>query len=237
MASNPLDVVAQFRNQQLGALTTGTGDISGNRDTPQLSSFASSPDIALTGGEQAATNLSRAVSPVATANSGVGYQNRLLSSAIEAKRKAPAPKPSAGNMSSAGNAYRPDGTLSASRNAAVSDASSYLGSRYVLGGTTRQGIDCSGLVQMVYRKLGINSVHNAAWQGANIPGVRTAVNNLRAGDIVAWKDGSHIAIYAGNGYIIQAANPNQGVIKSRLDQQVGYNPNGVYGIALRLPGE
>lgn len=242
MPSNPLDMVQQFRNKNLGALTTGTGSVTGQRTDPNQSLLpVDAPNVALTAGEQVASNLSKASSPVTTRNSSMNYQNSMLTSALQAKRAAAAkatPAPSAGgNMASAGNAYKADGTLSASRNSAVADASSYLGSRYVLGGTSYKGIDCSGLVQMVYRKLGIDSRHNAAWQGANIPGVRTSVNNLRAGDIVAWKDGSHIAIYAGNGYIIQAANPNQGVIKSRLDQQVGYNPNGVYGIALRLPGE
>lgn len=137
-----------------------------------------------------------------------------------------------GSMANVGRAYTPNGSLSASRNRVMQLASGYLGSPYVLGGTTTRGIDCSGLVMMVYNQLGYNiTQHSSSWQGRNIPGVRTSIANLRPGDIVAWKDGSHIAIYAGNGQIIEAANPRVGTRLGRIwsDQ--------VYGIALRLPGE
>lgn len=85
----------------------------------------------------------------------------------------------------------------------------------------------------VYDKYGfgkyLNS-HLAGHQAKAIPGVRTAVRNLRPGDIVAWSDGSHIAIYAGNGMIIAAAAPGEGV---------KYQPvwGNCYGIHLTLPGD
>lgn len=132
-----------------------------------------------------------------------------------------------------GRAYTPDGRLSASRNRALQLASSYLGTRYQLGGTTYKGIDCSGLVMMVYGQLGYKLSHSASAQGRNIPGVRTSLSNLRPGDLVAWKDGSHIAIYAGNGMIIEAANPRVGTVRRKLWAPA----SAVYGIALRLPGE
>lgn len=139
-----------------------------------------------------------------------------------------------GDINAAGRAYKADGSLSDSRNALLKDASSYIGTDYVLGGRTKQGIDCSGLVMAVYNKLGFKiSQHSAGWQGKNIPGVRTSVKNLRPGDIVAWKDGSHIAIYAGNGEIIEAANTRVGTVRRKL----WASPDKVYGIALRLPGE
>jgi len=74
--------------------------------------------------------------------------------------------------------------------------------------------------------------HSAGWQGRNIPGVRTAVSNLQPGDIVAWKDGSHIAIYAGNGYIIDAASRT-----GTTTRKLWTSTDNVYGIALRLPEE
>lgn len=142
--------------------------------------------------------------------------------------------PKYGDMGLAGNAYTNDGSLSRSRNRLLKNASSYIGDPYVLGGTTHQGIDCSGLVMSVYNKLGFKiTQHDAEWQGENIPGVRTSVNNLRPGDLVAWKDGSHIAIYAGNGEIIEAANTRVGTVKRKL----WANPKDVVGIAVRLPGE
>lgn len=125
------------------------------------------------------------------------------------------------------------GELSSSRQQVLKDTSSYAGTRYQLGGTTARGIDCSGLVMSVYNKAGFDiSQHSAGWQGRNIPGVRTAVNNLQPGDIVAWKDGSHIAIYAGNGMIWDAASRTGTSMRQLWAPQ-----SAVYGIKLRFPGE
>lgn len=89
---------------------------------------------------------------------------------------------------------------------------------------------------MVYDQFGygkyLNS-HLAGHQAAAIPGVRTTLDKLRPGDLVAWRDGSHIAIWAGNGQIIEAANERVGTVRRRL----WASPSQVFGIALRLPGE
>jgi peptidoglycan DL-endopeptidase CwlO len=131
------------------------------------------------------------------------------------------------------NVYNPDGTLDSSRSKALGLASQLIGKTpYVFGGSSAKGIDCSGLVQYVYNQLGYKiTQHSAGWEGKNIPGVRTTIDKLRPGDLVAWKDGSHIAIYAGNGRIIEAAHPGTTV------RVHGLWSNAVYGIALRLPGE
>lgn len=127
--------------------------------------------------------------------------------------------------------YQNDGNLDAARNQVLKTATSYLGTRYQLGGTSHQAIDCSGLVMAVYAQMGFNNLpHNARIQG-QIMGQRTSVANLRPGDLVAWNDGSHIAIYAGNGQIIEAANPRVGTVRRKLWS------NAVYGVRLRLPGE
>lgn len=134
---------------------------------------------------------------------------------------------------SVGYAYQPDGNLSESRQGLLRRTAGFAGAPYQLGGRTARGIDCSGLVMSVYNSMGFDvSRHSASWQGRNIPGVRTAVNNLRPGDLVAWKDGSHIAIYAGNGMIWDASR-NRGTSLRPL-----WAPQSqVYGIAVRLPGE
>lgn len=119
---------------------------------------------------------------------------------------------------------------SASRSKALQYASSLVGKTpYVWGGNSVKGTDCAGLVMMTYKQLGINI--DTDRQISHIPGVRTSVSNLRPGDLVAWKDGSHIAIYAGNGKIIEAAHPGTNVRVHNIWS------NAVYGIALRLPGE
>lgn len=125
------------------------------------------------------------------------------------------------------------GDLSSSRQEVLKDAASYAGTKYQLGGTTAKGIDCSGLVMAVYNKAGYDiTQHSAGWQGRNIPGVRTSVNNLQPGDLVAWQDGSHIAIYAGNGMIWDAASRT-----GTSYRKLWAGPSEVYGIKLRFPGE
>lgn len=127
--------------------------------------------------------------------------------------------------------WQGEGGLGTERNQIMSDAFSYIGDPYKLGGTTARGIDCSGLVMAVYDQFGfgkyLNS-HDAGVQGQEIPGVRTSVSNLQPGDLVAWNDGSHIAIYAGNGMIVAAATEGEGV---KLQPVWG----NVTGIHLNLP--
>ena len=130
-------------------------------------------------------------------------------------------------------AYSDSGDGSGIRQQIVNTAASYAGTPYKLGGTTATGIDCSGLVMAVYNKFGMDiSQHSAGWQGRNIPGVRTSIDNLKPGDIVAWKDGSHIAVYAGNGMIWDASRSRGTSLRS-----LWASPSQVYGIAIRLPGE
>lgn len=125
------------------------------------------------------------------------------------------------------------GDLSQSRQDVVRRTASYAGTPYQLGGRTAQGIDCSGLVMAVYNQAGFDiSQHSAGWQGRNIPGVRTATRNLEPGDIVAWKDGSHIAIYAGNGMIWDASRS-----KGTSMRKLWAPESAVYGIKLKFPGD
>jgi cell wall-associated NlpC family hydrolase len=141
----------------------------------------------------------------------------------------------AGNVGNVGGSgtinYTPNGALGAGRNRVLALASSYVGrTPYVFGGTSYSGIDCSGLVKAVYASAGYNLPHSAAAEG-RIMGQKTSIANLRPGDIVAWNDGSHIAIYAGNGQIIEAAHPGSNVRVHNIWS------NAVYGIRVSLPGD
>jgi len=125
------------------------------------------------------------------------------------------------------------GNVQGTRQEVLETAGEYIGSPYKLGGRTVKGIDCSGLVMAVYNQYGFDvSQHSVSWQGRNIPGARTAVSNLQPGDLVVWNDTSHIAIYAGNGMIIDASSSG-GTRQRRL----WTSPDNVYGIRLRFPGE
>lgn len=241
-AEMPASAIGQYVNQQVVPMTEQTASVEGSRNLYQQPITRESAQVAI----PKSTNGLQSVSDIAQQNSISNQKLLNQTRQIQAKKKAEQDAANTAPASGVNGAYDYSntgnanvGNLTGNRGKAIQLASSYLGNRYVMGGTSHQGIDCSGLVKVVYSQLGYNiPVHLASWQRDNIPGVRTNnINSLQPGDIVAWRDGSHIAVYAGNGYIIQAANPRQGVIKSLLTQQVGYTPNSVIGIKLQFPGE
>lgn len=93
--------------------------------------------------------------------------------------------------------------------ALLGTARSYLGVRYVYGGTSRSGIDCSAFVGAVMRRHGINLPRTSAAQSTR--GTYVARGSLRAGDLVFFRTGrssrvSHVGIYIGNGNMIHASS-------------------------------
>lgn len=88
--------------------------------------------------------------------------------------------------------------------AAVDGAKKYLGVPYLWGGTNpKKGLDCSGLVQLVYKELGVQLPRTAAQQakaGTAVP----SLDQARPGDLVVFRGGHHIGIYLGDGKMIHA---------------------------------
>jgi cell wall-associated NlpC family hydrolase len=110
---------------------------------------------------------------------------------------------------------------------AVQIANHLTGIPYRWGGASPQGgFDCSGLVQYVYRKLGVSLPHYAAGQYGR--GRHVARGSLRAGDLVFFSGLGHVGIYAGSGKFIHAPRSGTTVRWSRLSSHGGY-----YG-AIRL---
>ncbi|KRF37458.1 transglycosylase SLT domain-containing protein [Nocardioides sp. Soil805] len=95
----------------------------------------------------------------------------------------------------------------------VAKAREMVGLPYVWGGTDpERGVDCSGLVQSAYSAFGIELPRLSADQarsGTEVPSLAAA----RPGDLIAWDNSSrnvgadHIAIYLGNGQMIEAPRP------------------------------
>lgn len=105
-------------------------------------------------------------------------------------------------------------TASKTGSSVVSYAKQFLGCKYVYGGTTTSGFDCSGFTQFVYKHFGVTLNRTAAAQYSN----GTAVTNLQAGDLVMFgKSGiNHVGIYIGGNTFIHAANPSRGVTTDTL---------------------
>ncbi|HEY3298766.1 MAG TPA: NlpC/P60 family protein [Armatimonadota bacterium] len=94
----------------------------------------------------------------------------------------------------------------------IDHAVSWLGTRYVWGGTSRRGIDCSGLTRILYGAEGVNLPHKAKLQFRR--GQVVAKNSLLPGDLVFFNTRgpiSHVGIYIGDGKFLHAANPRKGV--------------------------
>ncbi len=89
---------------------------------------------------------------------------------------------------------------------------------YVWGGASPSGFDCSGFINYVYSKNGINLPRVTSDQYKAGSSVSKA--NLKPGDLVffeTYKPGpSHVGIYLGNNQFIHASSGSEKVIISSL---------------------
>lgn len=123
------------------------------------------------------------------------------------------------NASNSANTSSRVGTAKTLGLSAAKDALAYLGRPYQWGGESPEGFDCSGLVQYVYTSLGVQ-MPRTSYEQFDV-GTPISWDDLRPGDLVFFTTdepgASHVAIYIGNGLIVQALNPDTGVIVSHLD--------------------
>ncbi|MCC7490726.1 MAG: C40 family peptidase [Fimbriimonadaceae bacterium] len=105
--------------------------------------------------------------------------------------------------------------------AAIREAYRYLGVRYVWGGESFSGIDCSGLVLRCYRKLGVNLPRVARDQFR--VGTPVRYDQLQAGDRIYFSsDGGpidHTGMYIGGGQFIHASGRRRQVCIDNLFDQ------------------
>lgn len=107
-----------------------------------------------------------------------------------------------------------DGTLIAPNGTTGDDvvqaALAYKGVPYVLGGESKSGIDCSGLVQAAFGNLGISVprlVHEQQTVGQEVGSLKDA----KPGDLIVLNGSDHIAIWMGDGTAIHAPYPGRTV--------------------------
>ncbi|MEU7367301.1 NlpC/P60 family protein [Streptomyces hygroscopicus] len=131
---------------------------------------------------------------------------------------APVPTPEA-----TGTAPRPPrqspgrpGTASADAGRrALAYALNQIGKPYVWGAEGPDSFDCSGLTSTAWAHAGRVIPRTSQEQWRQLP--RVPISQLRPGDLVIYyKGASHVAMYAGNGQVVQAPRPGQRVKLSPL---------------------
>lgn len=90
----------------------------------------------------------------------------------------------------------------------VETALSHLGTRYVYGGASAGGFDCSGFTMYVFAQVGIKLPHGATSQLSY--GTEVSRSDLQPGDLVFFQDygytASHVGIYIGGDQFIHASS-------------------------------
>lgn len=105
---------------------------------------------------------------------------------------------------------------------AAAYAAQLLGIPYLWGGESLKGFDCSGLVQYVYDRIGIQLPRTSQQQAT--AGEPVAANALQPGDLIFYNEpgegpNSHVAIYAGSGQTIDAPHTGANVRYDPVDWQ------------------
>ena len=96
---------------------------------------------------------------------------------------------------------------------------SWIGTPYLYGGTTKQGVDCSAFVGHIYREVYNRNLHRVAnYMQKDVTLITKS--ELREGDIIFFTNSkgrvSHVGIYLKDGLFAHSST-SRGVIVSRLD--------------------
>lgn len=244
--SSPLASANRFAQQQVAQTTTRTDPGTQARMAMQQTASPNQQYQQVADFKGKLSN-TRQWSQQLTANAQQSAQQRRLAaqqSAVQSAR-AGSNKTSGQPVQAVDSSQFSGRTNSSVRQNIVKSAMSLLGTPYAWGGGgvnnrgsrgtgkgTQNviGVDCSGLTSYAYGSIGVNLPRHSNSQTAT--GYKTTVKNAQPGDIIGWNRGGHVAIYLGNGQIIEAAKPGT-VARVR---SLGAN-EGVYAVRLRLPGE
>jgi cell wall-associated NlpC family hydrolase len=124
---------------------------------------------------------------------------------------------------SSSRASVPRATPRASASAArvLATAKQYVGTRYRYGGESpKSGFDCSGFVQYVFGRHGIDLPRTSRLQASAGQSVALAIQSLRPGDLLLFASTgtgvNHVAIYVGDNRIVHSSAGAGGVVYDDL---------------------
>ncbi len=112
----------------------------------------------------------------------------------------------------ADTAAAPSGQASGTRQEIIDYAKTFLGVKYVYGGSSPKGFDCSGFTKYVFSHFNIGLQRSSSAQYSTSV-TKISKSALQTGDLVFFSRSSgsskvgHVGIYIGNGSFIHASSP------------------------------
>ncbi len=109
---------------------------------------------------------------------------------------------------------------------AVAYAYAQIGKPYQWGATGPDSFDCSGLVMAAWSSAGVTIPRDTYEQWAGLPHI--PVSQMQPGDLIIYDGEGHVAMYVGDGYIIDA--PHTGADVERIPYDTSWyvdNEDGV----------
>jgi len=119
------------------------------------------------------------------------------------------------------------GPTSSQGDRAVAFAYAQLGKPYQWGATGPDSFDCSGLAQAAWAAAGVAIPRDTYEQWAALPHIASSA--IQPGDLLYYDGIGHVAIYVGNGYIIDA--PQTGMDVQKIPMDTGWYASTFVGAA------
>ena len=226
--NSSIELLTTGRPQQILDESSILDELSAS-NTAQMNEFLAAARR-LDGAQQAALRTQRGIATLkksltgqkAVLNKLISQQTTLLAQLTPAQTVGLGPGGGPGNPTP----VKYTGPTSTQAEKAVAFAYAQLGCPYVYGGTgpCSDGFDCSGLTQAAWAAAGVSIGRTTYDQWDTLPHVSTA--DLQPGDIVEFADESHVGIYVGGGFIIDAPHTGLDVEKVALSGWYSENLDG-----------
>jgi peptidoglycan DL-endopeptidase CwlO len=234
--------VAGYENQNrtsvIGLLTSGNPDavlgqaslllqIEGthNEEAKQLLTLADELSTIKEQRQRTATGVAQVAAQYASQKSSMtkllNKQKAMLES-LTAQQQAQVTAASVGGDTTSGNvtttpvAYT--GPTSTQAGKAVAYAYAQLGKPYVWGATGPDSFDCSGLMYAAWQAAGVTLPRTTYDEWASLPHI--PLSDVQPGDLILYNGESHVAMYVGDGYIIDA--PHTGAVVEKLPESTSW---------------